>query len=117
MAYAGLRRDQERADMIAWLKANSDDPTEDATDTSAAPDPDLVLLPDAAGKMETFEACASCHSIKLVVQQGMSREDWSSTLDWMVEEQGMDELDSDLSDIILDYLAENFGQDRPNYPQ
>jgi len=37
---------------------------------------------------------------------GISRESWDETLDWMVEEQGMAELDADMRKIILDYLSE-----------
>jgi len=46
----------------------------------------------------------------LVTQQGMSRDRWDETLEWMVEEQGMSEIeDAATRNLILDYLATHFG--------
>jgi len=40
-----------------------------------------------------------------VVQQRLSRDVWDETLDWMVEEQTMPELDPEERAVILDYLS------------
>lgn len=116
MAFAGIRKTDDRQILISWLKARtaSSNSTPDAG-VSIAADPDLALLPDDAGKQETFDGCASCHSIKLVVQQGMNRDEWAETIEWMVDEQGMDPLDDDLNQMIIEYLATHFGRDRPNF--
>ncbi|MDX1483382.1 MAG: aldehyde dehydrogenase [Alphaproteobacteria bacterium] len=69
-------------------------------------------LPPGKGREETFYACAPCHSLRLVTQQGLSRRRWSETLDWMVAKQAMPELNPDDRELILDYLAKHYGEDR-----
>jgi cytochrome c len=67
-------------------------------------------LPPGLGREEVFYACNVCHSLMLVTQQGMSRDRWDETLEWMVEEQGMNEIeDVAARDRILDYLSTHFG--------
>lgn len=66
-------------------------------------------LPAGKGQIETFAFCSSCHSMMIVKQQRLSLEDWDETLEWMVEEQGMDELPEDIRPQVLAYLAEHFG--------
>lgn len=70
-------------------------------------------LPEANGREEVFFACSTCHSIKLVLQQRLSRDDWDETLEWMVEEQGMPPLDSDRRERVLDYLGGVLGPEAP----
>jgi len=119
MAFAGLRKTQDRADLIAWLKLQA--PAAATTDkkpiTPPAENPDLALLAEGTGRIETYDGCASCHSIKLVVQQGMNRAEWLETIEWMVDEQGMDLLEDDLNELIAGYLATHYGRDRPNFPK
>ncbi|WP_245555233.1 hypothetical protein [Hahella ganghwensis] len=64
--------------------------------------------PSGPGSMETGGLCGACHSLALVKQQGLSRKSWDETLTWMVEEQGMPDLDPDMRNLILDYLSEHF---------
>ena len=68
-------------------------------------------LPDAAGREEVATYCSPCHSLKLVVQQGLTRPGWSELLTWMYEEQEMPELEPDEEKLILDYLAKFVGPD------
>jgi cytochrome c len=66
-------------------------------------------LPPGPGREEVFYTCKACHSLMLVTQQGMNRARWDDTLEWMVEEQGMEEIDDVATrDLILDYLSTNF---------
>lgn len=66
-------------------------------------------LPPGEGRTLVQALCSGCHSLRLVTQQGQSRERWDKTLDWMVEEQGMAEPGPRNREVILDYLAEHFG--------
>jgi len=67
-------------------------------------------LPPGPGREEVYYTCNACHSLKLVKQQGLSRSRWDDTLNWMIEEQGMDAFDDvAVRERILDYLAEHFG--------
>ena len=87
MSFRGISDPQDRADMIAYLNT------------------------------QTFYACTACHSEMIVAQQGKTRDGWKKLLVWMVEEQGMSELPEDELNVILDYLAANYGTDRPNFPK
>ena len=51
--------------------------------------------------------------MQIVRQQGMTRRQWDETLDWMVTEQGMGELNGAPREQILDYLSTVFSPDRP----
>lgn len=74
------------------------------------PKQDWSGLPAGPGREEVYYTCKSCHSLMLVTQQGMSRERWDETLEWMVEDQGMNEIDDVLTrNLILDYLSTHFG--------
>lgn len=67
----------------------------------------ILELPDGVGGEEVEAYCSACHSLKTVVQQGLSREDWDELLVWMVEEQEMEPIDAEDRKLVLDYLAEN----------
>jgi cytochrome c len=69
-------------------------------------------LPPGEGREEVEIYCSACHSLKIVTQQGLSREDWDELLVWMVDEQGMDELPPDDRKLILDYLAKHISIER-----
>lgn len=81
--------------------------------TAAQAQDDYDLLPDSEGdgKDLVYAICSGCHSIRLVVQQGLTRKSWAESIDWMVEEQGMPELDEATYNTILDYLAEELNTD------
>ncbi|MHA3980635.1 c-type cytochrome [Halovulum sp. GXIMD14794] len=125
MSFRGIKDAADRADMIAYLNANSSAPLElasaeagdEATEAPASAEEDFGLLVNEPGVEETFYACTACHSEMIVVQQGKSRENWDKLFDWMVEEQGMAELPEDEREVILDYLAAHYNTDRPNFPQ
>lgn len=69
---------------------------------------DVEDLPAGPGREETFYNCVACHAFRLVAQQGMSRERWDGTLDWMVERHGMTAIEGAERELILDYLAEHY---------
>ena len=68
-------------------------------------------LPPGDGAEDTYYACIACHSLRTVTNGGYSRRVWDELLDWMVEDQGMPELDPEEREIILDYLATHIGED------
>ena len=124
MSFAGLKRGRDRADVIAFLNRMSDGPLDFGPATPEAPavagpvEPDdLGLMVAAPGASETFHACTPCHSERIVVQQGLTREQWDELMVWMVEEQEMEPIEDDALAVILDYLAEHYGPDRPNFPR
>lgn len=126
MSFRGLADPADRAAVIAYLNSQSDAPLDfggseasedsEAGDDSAL-DGDFGLMFVAEGVDVTYYACTSCHSEMIVVQQGKTRDGWDHLLDWMVAEQGMMELETADREIILDYLAEHYNTDRPNFPQ
>jgi hypothetical protein len=84
--------------------------------SSAKAQDDYDLLPDGVGKDMVYALCSGCHSIRLVAQQGLSPKRWEKMLDWMVEEQGMAELDAETHDVVMDYLTNNLNTDhRPSW--
>ncbi len=76
------------------------------------PDDEWQGLPEDSGREQVFYACPACHSLMMVRQQGLSREVWDETLDWMVKEQKMEPMDPKDRALALDYLAKWYGPDR-----
>ncbi len=54
--------------------------------------------------------CISCHSAKIIIQQGVDRDTWKEIIVWMQEEQGLWQLDINIENKILDYLAKNYSR-------
>jgi len=122
MGFRGLSDVSDRMDVIAFLNTMSNEPLEtggsdSAEDVIDAQDEDFGQLVVAEGVDATFYACTVCHSEMIVAQQGKTRNGWDELLEWMVEEQGMSELPEEERNQILDYLAEHYGTDRPNFPR
>lgn len=80
-------------------------------------DYEFGVLFDAPGVETTFYNCTACHSEMIVAQQGLTRDEWDEMLEWMVEEQGMYEIEEPERTEILDYLAAHYNTDRPNFPR
>jgi len=64
-------------------------------------------LPPDQGREEVEAYCSGCHSLKLVVQQGLSQEAWDELLDWMIEEQEMEPMEAVDRNLVLDYLSKH----------
>lgn len=126
MVIPGLKDAEDRANVIAYLKSQGESQAGDEPSSNAASDQENAAqqaggefgqLVVAEGVQETWYACTACHSEMIVAQQGKTREGWDETLEWMVEEQGMPELPPDDRETILEYLAEHYNTDRPNFPR
>lgn len=88
-------------------------PVHMAAETGAAQEEDEYQgLPPGEGRDETLGMCGACHSMKLVVQQGLSRSRWIEVLQYMVDEQEMPELEPEDHKLIVDYLTKFYGPDR-----
>ena len=76
----------------------------------------LAMAADQAtldrGKKEEGLACAPCHSLRLIHSQRLSRAAWNKELDKMT---GWGTKIQD-RDALLEYLAVNYGDDKPPAP-
>ncbi|ODR97894.1 hypothetical protein AUC68_10170 [Methyloceanibacter methanicus] len=125
MVFPGVKNPGDRANLIAYLNQNSSSPlsladapgAEVAAAAPAGGSRNYGGLVDAPGVEKTFAYCTACHSEMIVAQQGKTRKHWADLLEWMVEEQGMTPIGEPDMSVVLDYLAANYGVDRPNFPQ
>lgn len=75
-------------------------------------DPELGNLPAGEGAELVYYICSGCHSLDIVRQQRLTDARWAYTLDWMVEEQDMAELDPQTEATVLGYLQRHFSSQR-----
>jgi hypothetical protein len=73
----------------------------------------LEDLPEGKGRETTFYTCAACHGVALIKSQGMSRELWDASIDYMIVRHRMPVPKPEERVEILDYLAEQFPPRRP----
>jgi hypothetical protein len=66
------------------------------------------VLPAGAGREETFYLCTACHGTAIISQQGLSRQRWEETFDWMIEKHRMPDPGAAERTLIVDYLASAF---------
>lgn len=96
----------------AWPTPNAVRAQEATPGAAAEEEQDWQGLPPGKGREEVFYACAPCHSLRLVTQQGLSQERWETTLDWMIDKQAMPEIAAEDRKLIVEYLTEFYGEDR-----
>ncbi|WP_207802586.1 c-type cytochrome [Motiliproteus coralliicola] len=124
MTFAGLKKDRDRADLIAYMNSQSSAPlsfigsaSSEAKATTATEASTFGLLVPAPGVEVTYYTCTACHSERLVVQQGLTRTGWEEIFDWVIQEQGMAEPSAEDRQTILNYLTAHYNTDRPNAPK
>lgn len=126
MRFVGIKRPSQRANLIAYLNTQSDEMLNfsalaEDIDEADAPKPsdsdEYGELHIAEGVEETHAYCTACHSEMIVAQQGLDRQGWINMLEWMVEEQGMSEIEEPDYSTIIDYLTKHYNTDRPNFPR
>jgi competence ComEA-like helix-hairpin-helix protein len=78
-------------------------------DPALAADPEAGRLPPGAGKEVVAKVCAECHGADNFRKKRLTRDEWSETVDKMVEE-GAKATDDEIT-AIVDYLAQNFSKD------
>ena len=126
MVFPGIADASVRADIIAWLSMISGlttlpeesfaEASTDAGPVHEAGEADFGLLVAASGADATHAYCTVCHSERIVAQQGLTREDWLETLEYMVDEHGMAPIEGSDLELVVDYLSTHYGPDRPNFP-
>ena len=70
-------------------------------------------LPTGLGQEAVCTYCVACHSLSIITQQRLSKRVWDEVLVWMVDEQAMPKIATDERALIIDYLANWFGIDKP----
>lgn len=127
MVFPGIPDAGDRADVIAWLNRHSPAPADfgsghaalekaDAAAPRRSEPPGPGVFVAGEGAEATHAYCTACHSERIVVQQGLTREGWEEVLEYMVEEQGMTPIEEPDRDRVLGYLSTHYGLDRPNFP-
>lgn len=77
----------------------------------AAEETDRVTGLALEGDWQLVQAnCTECHSALLITQNAGSRGIWQIRIATMRNTHGMDALDPEIEDRILNYLAEHYGQ-------
>lgn len=111
MVFPGIKDPGARAAIIAWLATKNPTPANWVTESagSAIKSVGDGILALGENMALVASVCSACHSLHLVAQQGLSKQRWDETLDWMVEEQGMDELNPDDREAVLVYLSTYYG--------
>jgi len=69
------------------------------------------VLKPGEGRDIVWAACTSCHTAEIIVASHMSRKTWDTTLTWMEETQGLNQLEHDIRELVLDYLEQTQGLD------
>lgn len=77
-----------------------------------APEETPEQYPAGTHRDDTFYFCTACHGFKIVAQQGMSRERWNETFDFMVKRHNMVDVQGEQRDQMLDYLTAAFPERR-----
>jgi cytochrome c553 len=72
-----------------------------------------AVLAEGEGRSETFGYCTACHNTALIRRSGFSRPQWDGLMDWMAERHGMNPLEGEFRQIIVDYLARHYGPRAP----
>lgn len=117
MVFTGIKRSDERADLIAYLRLLSNKPLPLPESKKS----DLLKLqrgiydsmPAGTGREAVYFTCRSCHSIKQFLHVKNTRREWSATLDKMVSKNGMSRPDTLAKKILVDYLTTNYGRREP----
>ena len=66
----------------------------------------LIIAP---GFEQVKKICTVCHSSMLITQNKADRDGWLELIRWMQAKQGLQELEPDIENKILDYLATYYG--------
>ena len=68
-----------------------------------------TVLAEGEGRSEVFGYCTACHNTALIRRSAFTRERWDELMDWMTEKHGMNPLEGEFRDTIVDYLTRHYG--------
>jgi hypothetical protein len=68
-----------------------------------------TVLAEGEGRAETFAYCTVCHNTALIRRSAFTRDRWDELMDWMAEKHGMNPLEGEFRQTIVDYLAAQYG--------
>ena len=52
--------------------------------------------------------CSSCHSLNIIYQQRLSSESWKEIIFLMYKENGMEKLEKEYEERLINYLSKNY---------
>ncbi|MCA3390349.1 MAG: hypothetical protein INF65_17120 [Roseomonas sp.] len=81
----------------------------EATAALAEQQEEETVLAEGEGRSEVFGYCTACHNTALIRRSAFTRERWDELMDWMTEKHGMNPLEGEFRDTIVDYLARHYG--------
>ncbi|MBB5691135.1 hypothetical protein GXW77_04720 [Roseomonas alkaliterrae] len=82
---------------------------EAAAAVAAANVEEETVLAEGPGRSETFGYCVACHNTAVIRRSAFTRDRWDELMDWMTEKHGMNPLEGELRQTIVDYLAAHYG--------
>lgn len=87
-----------------------------ATPATEAEEETPEVLAPGEGREETFYYCIACHGTAVIRRSGFTRQQWDELMDWMTEKHGMNPLEGDLRETIVNYLATAYPPRRQRGP-
>lgn len=81
----------------------------EAVAAAAARTEEETVLAEGPGRSEVFGYCTACHNTALIRRSAFTRDRWDELMDWMTEKHGMNPLEGELRETIVDYLAGQYG--------
>lgn len=110
MVFPGLKRAEDRADLIAYLQTLSSNPVALPAAPSELDGPRYGGLPVGEGREATYFTCRACHSVDQFTDRGLSRDGWGELIEEMVADHGMAAPEGWARQLMVDYLAAHFGE-------
>lgn len=107
MIFPGIKRTEDRADLIAYLRTLSETPVA-LPSLPADSGPRYGGMPEGEGREAVYFTCRACHALEQFNDERLSREDWAKVLSEMVAKQGMAAPEDWARDLMLDYLATHY---------
>jgi len=98
----------QQAEAAAAARAAAQRAQAAAAQAVTQPAEEETVLPEGHGRAETFGYCVACHSTAIIRRSHFSRDQWEGLMDWMTEKHGMNQLEGELRETIVNYLATHF---------